>query len=293
MIWKRLTITLLVIFLSGHLAAAPINDWDETAVRKVLHTFAYGGLATDDQIQTWADMSPSLAIIEMLTFSPVNEKLSPSEDASVFHAATFGDIQDFWGNLDATDNPVRLDDRMHFSMLDIHNDFNARNLQRSWIRTVNTRGINPFLHKIVFYLTNYHAAIRVKDGFVNVGLMRDYYDELLNSLVSGDNFTETMLVAATSAAVAMHYGHRDNAYDNLNGVFKGNDDFAREFFQLLFSIDGLNEGLTIEGDNYHEAVSIENNAELLTGMNLDKDPLVYNSISKGDWFVSQNGITKT
>ena len=47
-----------------------VNDelWDDTAVRKVLHTFAFGGHATDAQIHTWAAIRPDLAIVQMLTF---------------------------------------------------------------------------------------------------------------------------------------------------------------------------------------------------------------------------------
>ena len=33
------------------------EQWDDTAVRKVLHTFAYGGHATDAQISAWAETS--------------------------------------------------------------------------------------------------------------------------------------------------------------------------------------------------------------------------------------------
>ena len=62
------------------------GDWGDTAVRKILHAFAYGGSTTDSQIALWAGMPADLAIVEMLTFDPVNEKLSPSEDASSQHA---------------------------------------------------------------------------------------------------------------------------------------------------------------------------------------------------------------
>ena len=41
--------------------------WDETAVRKVLHMFAFGGHATDQQIIQWSNMTPVAAIVEMLT----------------------------------------------------------------------------------------------------------------------------------------------------------------------------------------------------------------------------------
>jgi hypothetical protein len=34
------------------------SRWNTTAVRKVLRTFAFGGQASDDQINAWADMTP-------------------------------------------------------------------------------------------------------------------------------------------------------------------------------------------------------------------------------------------
>ncbi|MFO1436412.1 MAG: hypothetical protein U1F34_08755 [Gammaproteobacteria bacterium] len=49
--------------------------WDETAVRKVLQIFAYGGQATDAQITTWANMKPADAIKQMLTLGTTNNLL--------------------------------------------------------------------------------------------------------------------------------------------------------------------------------------------------------------------------
>ena len=53
----------------------PQKDWNETAVRKVLHIFAFGGFATDAQIKTWASMKPEEAINEILSFHPHHPKL--------------------------------------------------------------------------------------------------------------------------------------------------------------------------------------------------------------------------
>ncbi len=38
------------------------NDWNESAVRRILHTFAYGSFATDVQIKSWAGMASGDAI---------------------------------------------------------------------------------------------------------------------------------------------------------------------------------------------------------------------------------------
>jgi len=88
--------------------------WDDTAVRKVLHTFAYGGHATDEQIATWADMSPEEAIVEMLTFDEHNLKLSPVSpldyDGLDKRDGTLRGLADFWSS-DHPDNGINIDDR--------------------------------------------------------------------------------------------------------------------------------------------------------------------------------------
>ena len=84
------------------------NDWDETAVRKVLHVFAYGGQSTDAQITARAGMAPVQAITEILTFGAHNDKLSPPEDATRNTNGTLEDLQTFWSSDDPA-NPVRPD----------------------------------------------------------------------------------------------------------------------------------------------------------------------------------------
>jgi len=83
---------------------SPVSDaaWNETAVRKVMHTFAYGGHAKDEQILLWAEMSPQDAIQEILTFEPSNLKLSPSS-TDVLGRKTNGSLQSlssFWSSQD-------------------------------------------------------------------------------------------------------------------------------------------------------------------------------------------------
>ena len=69
--------------------------WKETAVRKVLHTFAYGGFATDAQIAAWAQMPPEEAIQEMLNFEPANEELSRAQDNTSDYADSLEALQAF------------------------------------------------------------------------------------------------------------------------------------------------------------------------------------------------------
>jgi len=58
---------------SGSSIAGSDDEWNETAVRHVLRTFAFGGLGVQDtQITQWAAMSPQDAIKEILNFDESN-----------------------------------------------------------------------------------------------------------------------------------------------------------------------------------------------------------------------------
>ncbi len=184
-------------------------DWDEPAIRKVLHSFAYGGFASDRQIADWANRDPVQAIQEMLNFDIVNNRLSPVEDATADHCARLQTLQSFWSS-DAPDNPQRYDERDLYGTLNVGQQLSIANLQRTWIQAINTRGCNPFLHKAAFYLTNYQAAISAHK--TKAALMRDYYDSIITSLNQGRNLTETLATAAATAAVARAYGHQNNYY---------------------------------------------------------------------------------
>ena len=250
----------------------PIGDraWNKIAVRKVLHVFAYGGFATDKQIKTWADMPPHDAIREMLTFSPVNDKLSPGGSAVDKHGDTLEDLQVFLSS-DRADNPVCPSDRPKFAMSYIPSSGSVRifngGLRNVWIAAVNTRGLNPFRLRVGFWLTNYHMAV---DGQgTGDGLLREHYDSAMDALEAQEPFHKVLAIGATSAAVAQRYGHATNRYLNDKNLFLGNDDFAREFHQLFFRIVG-----DTEDPDYHESTTIENTALALTGMAVDRDPAV-------------------
>lgn len=258
-------------------------DWTETSVRKVLAVFAFGGQATDDQIRVWADMSPRAAIVEMLTFAYVNPKLSPAEDATTAHGTSLAELQQFWSGTDAG-NPMRWDKRRSFAtLLTAANGttyfVSPENLQRTWTQAVRTRGLNPFLHRVAFFLSNYQLSIRA--SLASTGLVRAYYDQILSDLATGQSLTTLVSTAAKSAAVAARYDHRNNVYFATSRTFQGNDDFAREYFQLFFRLLGSSEDPA-----YHEGVSIENNALLLTGMQVDRVPNSYGSSSHLDWAIA-------
>ena len=155
-------------------------EWSEVSVRKVLHTFAYGGLANDSQIDIWAGMSPEMAIKEMLIVEPFNDKLSPPEDAARSTTGELEDLQALWSS-DAVENTIRVDRRDSYSPLvpDFSGKLTASltNLQTTWVQAATTRGLNPFRHKVGLFLTNYLMA--APNGDVRSFLLRTYYDDLL------------------------------------------------------------------------------------------------------------------
>jgi len=256
------------------------SDWNASSVRRVLQAFAFGGHATDAQLERWAKMRPETAVVQMLNFRAVNKRLSaPDGGEAAFQCTSLAELQQLWGSDDPA-NPVRQFDRSFYRMLNEDlEQLSPVGLYLTWPRAMHTRGCNLFLHKVAFYLTNYHASIHVQNA--GVGLIRDYYDDTVNALMESSNFQHLMYQAATSGAVALAYGHFTSYVNPFTGEFFGNDDFAREYFQLLFGIEG-----TMEDPEYHEGVTIENNAKLLTGMMLDVDPGRFGSVARRDWLLT-------
>jgi hypothetical protein len=255
------------------------DQWDQTKVREVLDTFAFGGFATDAQIETWARMTPQNAIEEMLTFQPVNRKLSPVQDKTADHAGGLRNIQDFLSSNDPA-NATCPSERDRLALTETNGRgeviLSYEGLQYAWIAAANKRGLNPFRHKVGLWLTNYHMALRVRPT-----LMREFYDSVLDALADHAPFHEVLATGATSAAVARAYGHKSNVYNNKTGRFRGNDNFAREFFQLYARING-----DTEDTEYHEETTIENMARTLTGMKLDQEPYIYGLTRKDQWNVA-------
>jgi len=256
------------------------EQWDRQAVRGVLQAFAYGGQSTDAQIGEWAAMAPADAIAQMLTFEPVNLRLSPqgASDPSTQYCGSLEMLQDFWSSNDPQ-NPMRVGNRPWYQTLDQDEAIvTPIHLFLTWSRLAHTPGCNTFLHKLAFYITNYHASIHIQNTAPT--LMRSYYDDVVQALEAGYDFVDLMTLSATHASLAIAYGHMDNYFDE-NGGFQGNDDFAREYLQLLFGIEG-----TSEDPDYHEDVTIEHNAWLLTGMALDAELNAWGSENRLDWLVA-------
>lgn len=231
-----------------------LTQWDETAVRKVLHTFAFGGFTTDEQIKLWAQMPPEQAIKEMLTFETVNEKVSPPDNSISPTDKTLKGLNTFFST-DSTTNPIQNTKRLNF---DFKNRYGA---EYTWQQAVNLRGLNPARQKMGFWETNYHLTTNLdaEVGVNNYQIAR-LYDDVLNDLSANKSYQEVISTASLSAAVATQFNHRRNVYDNVSMVFRGNEDFAREYYQIFFGILG-NYNVP-----YHEEITIKNTAIALTDM---------------------------
>ncbi len=254
-------------------------DWDNAAVRSVLHTFAFGGLATDVQIQTWADLPPVTAINEILTFAPTNDLLSPSEDVTPTKLLVGGEdrtlegLQDWWFSGDA-DNLLPERREHYHPRSGTSNNFQTRSLQNTWIEATTKRGVNPFRQRVGLWLTNYLMSIHLSPLGGNVIMIRTMYDDVMRALANNQPFAEILTIGATSAGIARQYGHRSNRFNNTTGVLSGNDDFAREYHQLFFAILGQCVPASPQPcdpvlyDDYYEDITVENTAKALTGMRI-------------------------
>jgi hypothetical protein len=266
---KKMLTTASIILITSNSYASGFNtisnaDWDEGAVRRVLHTFAYGGQTNEAMIIKLAKMSPQAAIKKMLTFGKSNGNISKRAkiDAARLSKKTNGSLRglgEFWSS-DDPDNDVAENKRNKYS---VALDTNARPAEL-WLRATVSHGLNPFRQKVGLWETNYHMAVNLKSS-VNAQQMLTYYDDVVKSLGNTKRaYHKTLTTAATSAAVAEHYGHRNNVYKN--DVCLCNEDFAREYFQLFFGILGD------EDPDYHEEITIKNTAKALTDMKIENVP---------------------
>jgi hypothetical protein len=233
------------------LAFTTVSDdaWNETAVRKVLQTFAYGGHATDVQIKTWADMPPRYAIVQMLNFDAYNPLLSPAQNP-LPQSTSLEDLASFWSSSDSN-NTIYTKYHSYFDTSSWASPSNT------WMMAVMMRGFNPFLHRVGLWETNYHMSVNQKAGIYPEPLFH-HYDNIINTVAQNTSYERVMAKGAKNAAVAYQYGHNYNTFEG--GVFRGNEDFAREYHQLFFGILGDYD------HDYHETTAIANTARALTDM---------------------------
>lgn len=243
----------------------PESRWNSYAVQRVLQTFAFGSQATQEQISTWASMDPREAIVEMMNFAPINPKLSPPGKSAILpQGATLEELQSF---LVSNRSPLEAKRRNSFETGKHYA------LQNSFLFSVTQKGGNPFLHRIAFFESNYHLAVNESAG-VKREVLQKYYDQIVKDLSSDVPYQKLLANAASSHAVAIQYNHIKNRF--VDGQFKGNEDFAREFHQLFFGILGESDPnfpqfLSYETYKahygiYHELITIRNTAKALTGM---------------------------
>jgi len=225
------------------------EEWNELAVIKVLNTFAFGGHASEVQIATWASMPPEYAIVQMLNFESNNKLLSPTK-SKLPQTSSLEELAQFWSS-DSEDNDLNEHDKQYYE------EFNWAALSFSWYRAVLVRGLNPFVHRVGLWETNYHMSANHNSGVHNNPLFR-HYDNIISSLASNSAYSTVIAQGAKNAAIAFQYGHNYNIYSD--GIFRGNEDFAREYHQLFFGILGEYD------HDYHELTAIPNTARALTDM---------------------------
>jgi hypothetical protein len=259
--------------------AFTISDsaWDETAVRQVLHVFAFGGFATDAQIQAWADMPPADAIKEMLTFDTVNEKVSPPDPSIAMPLTRANGSLRCLSQLFSRNNPdnaIRDKERAGYAV----DQWSAPS--KTWWMATHVRGLNPVRQRIGLFETNYHMAVSQNSGVTNRQIIT-YYDGIMTALARGDAYQDVLQSAALTAAIAQQYHHASNVYKD--GKFQGNEDFGREYHQLFFGIVGRYDDAYVDAKaNYHELVAIPNTAKALTGMSLGTTADTSDQITYGD-----------
>ena len=255
---------------------ANTEGWSESAVRQVLQTFAWGGFPSETQLAIWAQMAPEDAIEEMLTFSPTNTLLSPPDfDDLGTRIATCRPSEG--GQLEAiawyfSEDPDQL--LFDFSRKGSFHPLSPLSPAYAWLMAAQARGLNTFYHRIGFWETNYHmVASQLKGVGSHTGIR--HYDNIMKKLEAGAPYEEVLAQSSLNAAIAFQYGHNYNRWQDE--VFKGNEDFAREFHQLFFGI--LGDASLLGGQegeayhHYHERTSIKNTAKALTGLNAYHHPV--------------------
>ncbi len=235
-------------------------EWNQTAVRRVLHALCFGSKVADEQLDLWADMDPVLAVEEMVTADRRNLKLSPhaGDYRLPNRALTMAGFVDHLSSGSAS-LPIRKADRDLF-----RDGFRFYNV---WPRMQIAWGMNPCRQRIGFWETNYHMAVNLRTAVNFVQLVR-YYDLIMDAHADGLRYEQVVAEAALSAAVAEQYQHSLNRWDPVTETFYGNEDFAREIHQLFFGILGEQDPM---GPDHHEIVTIKNTARALTDIRVQED----------------------
>lgn len=246
------------------------SEWDEAAVRRVLHTFAWGGHPRHTTITAWANMPPEVAIVQMLNFKHHNSLLSRP------HAQDRDGLSNQPNTLASIRSYLSRSSQVPWSERFLFRDDWAMGMALA--TSTNLRGLNPFRNRIGIWETNYHMATNLNAG-VEDPQMERYYDTVMKSLEKNEPYQKTMAAAAASAAIAKQYAHHESRYYPDEDFCECNEDFAREYYQLFFGILGE------YNPEYHETTVVKNMARVLTGIevvwnnSLQREPTVPRFVS--------------
>jgi hypothetical protein len=232
------------------------EDWNKNTVKKVLNTFTYGIVASEEQILTWSDMQPEDAIKEIMNMSGYNKKLKDSGD---------GFLPEEESRLEFI--MQEMDKRYPGTAFRFESRLSKGELISPLI--MDNTNYNPFRLKLGLWEVNYHQVINsMIDALFSFNVYH-YFDNIVDKIEDNVNYEKILASSAISSPIMLMYGQTSNKY--INNEFNVNDDFARELHQLFFGIlgDGYKE--------YYESVTIENTAKILTGM--QKQNEVYTSIN--------------
>lgn len=236
------------------------SEWDETYIRKILHTFAWGGPASDAQIQEWVNMGPSKAIIEILNADPINPKLNQPVVGAIAATSSNASLFCLSSLVSSGGYLLPASRSAGYGLDDIYSSTG-----KLFPLVAQMKGLNPVRQVLGYMETNNHMAT----NSLLVGPRPQYrlYDETMNMIARGESYDKVLANGGLSAAIAIQYNHRQNRFDN--GEFLGNEDFAREFHQLLFGVLGGSTTGELEQSNntafeQHEKVTIPETAKALT-----------------------------
>jgi len=178
----------------GGFSTVSDSAWDEAAVRRVLHTFAWGGHPKEVTIRRWANLPPRVAITQMLNFQHHNLLLYMTRSNKVPWSEKF-----------------------------LYRDDWAIGLSVASLGSM--RGLNPFRTRIGVWETNYHMATNLNAGVEPHQMVR-YYDDILSSLEKNEPYQNTLAAAASTAAIAKQYAHNESRYYADEDFCECNEDFA-------------------------------------------------------------------
>jgi hypothetical protein len=231
------------------LPSVEAQSWNEKRVRKVLHLFAFGSTVSPEKIDQWASMDPQEAIEEMISLNAINPNFLKAEEGIPYINGELTELSKVWSSQSDTPEKSKYDLDRGNSPAEV------------WLKAARSPFLNPVRQRVGLLETNDHMAVNL-DAAVTTRQVFRYYDTIMNTLAQGDSYEKVLNKAALSAAIATQYNHRENRFED--GVFRGNEDFAREYHQLFFGILGSGDS------DVHENVTIRNTAKALTDIRVER-----------------------